>query len=379
VIALPLALLLVLVLRNRRIRSELAAHLVSLGRWTRPLHPAALWARFRFDPAAHGLPRRDQLDAGRPGPPLPAYRVKEMQALADACWEGDWRAAAAYVESAGHDWDDRWSRLELLAEIARPASTWLDAWRTAQPGNCDAATLHALLLVHQAWEVRGSGYARQVAPARMAGFEALLPAAIEAARQAVPLSREDPGPWVVMITAARGARYTPRRFAELWAGLAARAPHHYAGHWQALQFWCAKWSGSDEEMLGFARSAVERAPQGSPLAALYVHALHELQARHGRVAFSAESRQLLERVAVSLRSVPADDERLPPVRHLLAYYLGRARMYDLALEQFRLIGPWCGAEPWIDRNAPVTEFDLARSTAARRSRAALPPAADPSP
>jgi len=369
---LPLALLL-LVLANRRVRAELRAHLASLTSWTRPLHPASLWARFRFDPPAYGLPRRDELDARQAGPPLPAYRLKEVHALADACWEDDWRPAAAYVEAAGDDWDDRWSRMELLQEIARSTSSWVDVWRTAQPDNCDAATLHAALLVHQAWEVRGSGFAHQVPPPRMARFEALLPAAIDAARQAVPLGRDNPGPWVVMITAARGARYSPRKFDPLWTGLVARAPHHYAGHWQALQFWCAKWAGSDEEMLEFARRAVERAPQGSPLAAVYVHALGELQARHGRVGYSRETRRLLEQVAVSLRAVPAGDERLPQVRHLLAYHLGRAGLHDLALEQFRLIGRWCGAQPWCDTPPPVAAFELARATAARKAGGARSP------
>ncbi|MBY8881506.1 hypothetical protein [Actinacidiphila acidipaludis] len=367
---LPLTLLLVPVLLNRRVWAVLRAHRASLTRWTHPLTPAALWARFRFDPAAYGLPPRDELDARRSGPPLPVYRRKEMHALADACREKDWRPAAAYVEAAGHDWDERWSRVELLQEISRSGSAWVDAWRLAEPGNCDAATLHALLLVHQAWEVRGSGYASQVPAPRMAQFRALLPAAIEAARQAVPLGRENPGPWVVMITAARGAQYSPRTFDELWSGLVARAPHHYVAHWQALQFWCAKWAGSDAAMLEFAKRAVERAPEGSPLAATYVHALRELEARHGRVGFSREARALLRRVAVSLRSVPAGDERLPPLRHLLAYYLGDAGLHDAALEQFRLIGRWCGAEPWTDAPQPLAAFELARATAARKAKGA---------
>ncbi|MFI9123114.1 hypothetical protein ACIGW0_27605 [Streptomyces bikiniensis] len=53
----------------------------------------------------------------------------------------------------------------------------------------------------------------------------------------------------------------------------ARAPHHYEGHWQALQYWCAKWYGSDRLMMRFAGRAVRKAPQGSPLTGMYLHAL----------------------------------------------------------------------------------------------------------
>ncbi|BBB02325.1 hypothetical protein RVR_10215 [Actinacidiphila reveromycinica] len=331
------------------------------------LRPDALWARYRFDPTAYGLPRRDELDTGRSGPALPGYRVREIQALADATRHGDWQAAASYVEAAGQDWDTRWSRTELLEQIARPDSSWVDAWRRERPDDCDAATLHALVLVHRAWAIRGSGYANTVPPARMAQFGALLPEAIDAAREAAALAPQNPGPWVVMITAARGARYSPYRFQQLWTELVARAPHHYDGHWQALQFWCAKWAGSDAEMLSFARKAVRNAPEGSPLAAMYLFALQELEAREGKRAPSKDSKALLQQVADSLRSVRADDERLPRLRHLLAYHLGRADLHDAALEQFRLIGLWCGAEPWIEDPNPAMSFDLARTRAARKS------------
>ncbi|WP_370084337.1 hypothetical protein [Streptacidiphilus sp. MAP12-16] len=341
-----------------------------LARWIGPFNPSARWARTRFDPAAYALAPREQLSARRAGPPPPAYRLKEMQAIADAAWEGDWRPAAAYVEAAGQDWDERWSRLELLQEIAARGDAWLGDWRRERPDSCDSATLHAQLLVHRAWEIRGNEYANRVPAARMATFRELLPAAIRVAREAALLAPQDPGPWVVMVTAARGARYSRDQFRPLWEGLLARAPHHYTGHWQALQFWCAKWAGSDRLMLEFAERAVRCAPVGSALAGMHLHALYELEKR-GATALpsSRKAKVLLEDVARSLHQVPADDERLPQLRHLLAYYLGRAGLYDAALEQFRLIGPWCGAEPWTKEPDAVAAFDRARAVAARKAAA----------
>ncbi|WP_344459566.1 hypothetical protein [Kitasatospora kazusensis] len=325
--------------------------------------------RLRFDPAAYGLPPLEQLDARRAGPPPPVYRSKEIQAIAHAAWEGDWRPAAAYVEAAGRDWDERWSRMELLQQVMEQDDSWLDAWLLVQPDSCEAATLHAQRLLHQAWAIRGSEYANKVPADRMAAFRRLVPASIDAAKQAAELGPQDPGPWVVMVTAARGAQYSHEQFRPLWEGLVARAPHHYTGHWQAMQYWCAKWFGSNRLMLEFAERTVGRAPAGSPLAGIYVHALYELVKRSGSAALpsSAAAKDLLVQAARSLDQVPEGDERLPRLRHLLAHYLNKAGRYEAALEQFRLLGPWCGAEPWTKEVDPVAAFDFARGTAATKA------------
>ncbi|MFD0077366.1 hypothetical protein ACFVIY_33545 [Streptomyces sp. NPDC127166] len=319
-----------------------------------------------FEASAYGLPPRAALDPRRPGPPPPAHRTEERQAVADAAWGGDWKAAERYVRAAGEDWDERWARLELLQQIAREDDVWLDAWRAAAPGDCDAATLHASIMVHRAWEIRGSGYAHEVMTSDMDRFRAMLPAAIEEARQASLLDPANPGPWVVMITAARGAQYRRAQFKPLWEGLVARAPHHYEGHWQAMQYWCAKWFGSDRRMMRFARQAVRKAPPGSPLAGIYLHALTEVGDRSAAV--TPMSRSALKRIAASFELVAPDDERLPALRHLLAHSMVRSMLYAPALKQFRLIGPWCGAQPWKKNGDPITAFEASRATAAKLSR-----------
>ncbi|MFE4592041.1 hypothetical protein [Streptomyces laurentii] len=328
------------------------------------------WAREHFVASAYGLPPRELLDPARPGPPPPAHRTEERQAVAHAAWEGHWQSAARYIRAAGDDWDEHWSRFELLQHLSQEDDAWLNAWRAAEPGDCDAATLHASLLVHRAWEIRGGGYAHEVLTSDMERFRALLPAALEEARRATLLDPANPGPWVVMITAARGAQYGRAQFRPLWNELVARAPYHYEAHWQALQYWCAKWFGSDRLMMRFARQAVRKAPPGSPLAGIHLHALSELGDRHANSAPPATpmARRTLKRIADSFEQVAPDDERLPALRHLLAHFMLRSMMYGPALEQFRLIGPWCGAKPWREDGNPVVAFELARGTAAKLSR-----------
>ncbi|MFD8013159.1 hypothetical protein [Streptomyces sp. NPDC058955] len=349
----------------------LGVFLLSLHRLFLKPRRAEAWVAEHFVATDYGLPPREALDARRAGPPAPAHRAEERQAVADAAWGGDWQSAARYVRAAGQEWDERWHRLELLLHVAQEDDAWLDAWRTAEPGDCDAATLHARLMVHRAWEIRGSGYAHEVMTSNMDRFRAMLPAAIEEARRAALLDPADPGPWVVMVTAARGAQYRPAEFRKIWHELAARAPHHYEGHWQALQYWCAKWFGSDRQMMRFARQAVRKAPPGSPLAGIYLHALGELTDRSGsdRLPATPLARGALKQVAASLDQVAPDDDRLPGLRHLLADAMLRSMMYGPALEQFRLIGPWCGAQPWRKDGEPVLAFERARGTAVKLSGA----------
>ncbi|MFB7512804.1 hypothetical protein [Streptomyces sp. NPDC056144] len=332
---------------------------------------SSTWGAETFEAADYGLPPRAALDSRRAGPPPAASLREERQAVADAAWRGHWQAAARYVDEAGEDWDERWTRIELLQQIAEEDDAWLDSWRAARPQDCDAATLRASLMVHQAWAIRGSGYANEVGTSKMESFKALLPAAIEEARKAALLDPANPGPWVVMVTAARGAEYRRADFRPLWEGLVARAPYHYEGHWQALQYWCAKWFGSDRIMMRFARRAVRKAPPGSPLAGIHLHALDEYADRHPyeAVRVTPLSRSLLKQVAASLDEVAPENERLPMLRHLLAHHMVRARLYAGALEQFRRIGPWCGAPMWRKDGDAVQAFESARAQAVRLSRA----------
>ncbi|WP_354644713.1 hypothetical protein [Kitasatospora camelliae] len=142
-----------------------------------------------------------------------------------------------------------------------------------------------------------------------------------------------------------------------------------------MQYRCAKWSGSHLRMMLFARRALLRAPAGSPLAGIYLHALSELNERTGNIFhYTWPVRRHLRAVTASLTALPEDNPHLPVLRHLLAYHLSRAGLFTQALEQFRLIGRWCGASPWRDQGTPTATFDLARGVAVRLSRTSPLPA-----
>lgn len=322
-------------------------------------------ARAGIDAEAYGLVPRERLDPRRSGPPR---AEPDTKAAVEAAWDGEWEPAAALIEAAGEDWDLRCDRLRTMSYVAVEDERWLLAWRAARPQDGTAVAVHAEALLHRAWEARGTEYSDKTSDEQAAAFHKLLPTAFHAAQEAARLAPRDPAPWVTMITAARGLNTPNEEFRRLWAELRARAPYHYDGHWQALQYWCEKWHGSNRLMLDFAKETVEYAPSGSALPAIYLHGLNELWRRQGDEVFVSRGvRPVVRTVREKLTLVPDDDPRLPAIRHLLAAALVKGGSHAEALEEFRRIGPWCGAEPWTRSGEPVLEFDRWRAVAALRA------------
>ncbi|WP_329365013.1 hypothetical protein [Streptomyces sp. NBC_01483] len=335
----------------------------------------ALWSTFRLarinrmgtariDVAAYGLLPREELDPTRGGPPVP-----EVAEAVRAAREGDWRPGAALLAAAGQDWDLRWQRVSGLASAASKDERWLGDWRAERPNDPDAAAVHAQALLYRAWDARGGGWAKDTAADRMARFHQLLPASMHAAQEAATLAPHDPSPWVTMITAARGLTLPHEEFRRLWGELTARAPHHFFGHLDALQYWSAKWCGSDRLAHRFAQEAAASVPAHTLLSVLPLEASFERALQGpGPVPLAGRNpKSEIDAVLNAVAAAPADDPRLPLVRHLLAAALVLAGRGREALEQFRLLEPWVGARPWTHHADPVDAFDRARALAVLRS------------
>ncbi|MEU2596384.1 hypothetical protein [Streptomyces hirsutus] len=317
-----------------------------------------------IDVAAYGLLPRAELDPARGGP-----RVPEVAEAVRAAWEGDWRPGAALLAATGQDWDLRWDRLSALASAASQNDRWLSAWRAERPEDPDAAAVHAQALLYRAWDARGDGWAKDVPAERMAWFRQLLPASLHAAQEAAALAPRDPSPWVTMVTAARGLALSHEEFRRLWSELTARAPHHFFGHLNALQYWGAKWCGSDRLAHRFAQEAAASAPAHTLLPVLPLEASFERALQGpGPVPLAGRNpKSEIDAVLNAVAAAPTDHPGLPLVRHVLAAALVLAGRGREALEQFRLLEPWVGAEPWTHHADPVAAFDRARALAVLRS------------
>ncbi|MCU7823558.1 hypothetical protein [Kitasatospora sp. DSM 101779] len=321
--------------------------------------PAPAGGGRAIDPTAYGMAPGDRIDTTK------ASSDPEGEAARAAALAGDWRTPAAYLEAAGSDWDLRWRRLGYLAEAAAEDDAFVKAWQAARPDDPSAALVHADGMVMLAGKLRGALGAQHTTHEQFDAFHRVLADSEAACLRAAELAPEDPSPYIARITIARGLGWSHERFRTLWAEVVSRAPHHFGAHRAALQYCCAKWQGSHELMHEFARQAAASAPPGDLLAALPLFAVFEQEYRDGnediyRLPATAAAVDAAWRVVAA---APAGHHRLPEVRHILANALECSGRYAEAVEQFQLIGPFCGAVPWTYYGSPLKAFGGSRATA----------------
>lgn len=251
-------------------------------------------------------------------------------------------------------WELRDGYVTRLAEAALHNPGWLDAWLDGAPEDPDAALVKAELCVDQAWEIRTAARARQVSRDQFQAFFALLEDAAPVIGTAAELNPADPVPWRIALTHALGSQAPRAVFDDYWAEAIARDPHHYGCHTAALQYLCAKWHGSHEEMFAFAESAADTAPPGSKLHALPLSAALEYEVlTAGPTTASAGPDPFAPRVAAAVtRALALSAEYAPGsreaagFRNQLALMLLRQDRWHDALDTFRAIGTAATKYPW---------------------------------
>ncbi|MFG2337236.1 hypothetical protein [Streptomyces yangpuensis] len=293
----------------------------------------------------------------------------ERRAALDAVRGGDWEAGAAYVEVCGTDWEERWQRVRALAEVAAEDDAWLLAWRAARPGDATAALVNADTSIAVAWNVRGSLTAEHTTQEQFRIFHELLVKAQadthEAQRLADPA---DPVPYMVEQPIAQGLGYPHEQYGELWSQITRRDPKVLTAHTSALQYWCAKWRGSHELALAFARESAASGKPGEllsllPLAAYVEQEIRESDLRPETFFKEPEVVAAVEAALADLAAADPDDWRTVRLRHLLAWFLFWQDRDAEAVEQFRHIDGYIGALPWS--YSPRSRYVNARNWAVR--------------
>ncbi|QNS04442.1 hypothetical protein [Streptomyces xanthii] len=300
------------------------------------------------------------------------------EAVKAAIKDGSWEEGARYLAAAGRDWQERDRRSSMLADEAVKDDGWLLAWRTARPGDADAALVHARSLVYLAWEIRGSKLARNTTREQFEGFHRVLGQAREAFAAAQADAGDDPCPYIAELPLAMGLGYANERFEALWAEVEKRDPHHLAAHRAALQYWCAKWQGSHELAEEFGRAAAAKGEPGQLLSAVVLDAYFEYEIAHGDLApgtyysrpeIVAATDAALADIAAAHAADP-HDRRVPPVRHLVGSFLYWQNRYAEALEQFRAADGYAGTPPWSYHADPAREYVKVRDYCAAQVRRA---------
>ncbi|MBM7437076.1 hypothetical protein [Streptomyces sp. HB132] len=311
------------------------------------------------DAIGAGLPPDDAVVLDAPDPSL---RV----ALAAAAAGHHAPAAELLAATREHaQWEHRDTCVSRLARASLHHPGWLDSWLEDSPEDPDAVLVKADQYVYQAWKIRTGARARHVEADQFQAFHTVLLDAVPVISAAAELNPDDPVPWRVALTQARGIQ-APREFFDTYLAEAnSRDPHHEGCHIQALQYLCAKWYGSHEEMFAFAERAADHAPPGSKLHALPLQAVVEYLIADEDTPdpdpYAERAEAAVTRAQALSDSYAPGDREAAGFRNHLALVLWSMDRYEEALTTFRSIGVHATTYPWTYFGEARAEFLEARS------------------
>jgi hypothetical protein len=297
-----------------------------------------------------------------------ANRDEELDEVVRLAVAGDWRSVADRCGAIAAGWE-RWEAvLSALADFSTEDDAWLSAWLEARPDDAVALTVRGRSLVALAWKIRTSRDAEHVSRDQWEAFHRLLrqaPAICDRAAQSRPA---DPTPLVTMLGAATGLGWSHGDFRALWGRVCERDPLHVAAHRAAMFYWLPRWHGSTDLVTAFVDDVLGSARPGSLLTMLRLELLYLERHRNGadgaRAVFNREAvNTALDEALADLAVAAAHRPQLPIMRHWLAYHLTEVERYAEAVEQFRLIGGFCGASPWKYAASPLKSFTRHRAKA----------------
>ncbi|WP_051787238.1 MULTISPECIES: hypothetical protein [Streptomyces] len=288
-------------------------------------------------------------------------------------WEPAARLLAATREK--RDWALRGAYVGAFATVAvRPdggEAAFLTAWEQAVgPDDPDLAAVRAEAVVELAWQLRGSAWAKDTSQERFRNFHGVLAASHGVIAHAVELAPEDPTPLLADVSAGIGRGRSHEEMRALWARITALDPYHCGAHLRALQYWCAKWHGSEELATSFAREAAAAAPAGSLLTMLPLLAWLEHQPDIDKPPRyrTPEVTALVDAALADVAAAHPDHPCLPRARHLLAFFLTQQARYPEAAVEFRRVDGHVGAPPWVYFDDPAAAYCHWRDRAVRGGR-----------
>ncbi|HMI93341.1 MAG TPA: hypothetical protein VK509_18345 [Polyangiales bacterium] len=195
----------------------------------------------------------------------------ELAALYDAASaQGDLRQLSARLISGRGNWDERGRLIEAIAP--RLHRSTLDAWCSNEASSQLPFLLRGAQGIAWAWEARGSGQADEVSAQAFALFQQRLKLAETDLQRAAALDPKDPTPWALLIWIARGLEQSINHTGDLYREACERDAQNAIAHRHMLTMLSAKWHGSHDAMLDFARAAAQIAPEGSDMPALVLRA-----------------------------------------------------------------------------------------------------------
>jgi hypothetical protein len=324
------------------------------GQVISPATPAAPAKPARsIDPAAYGFVPAAQVRGDRAG------ASPDPDLIAGLVEAKDWPGMAAFTGSLPLTSERRYSAISQLAGAAEQDDAWLRRWMREDPTNATPVVVYAESLNRIAFGIRTTSRAQDVSREQWDAFFHVLRQAPEVCAKASELDPADAAPWITMLNTGLGLQWTNDEYRALWPEISSRSPHSFTATHRAWNYWRPRWFGSLELLDEFLDREIAAAPPGSNLTMMRIQVLHdEFRPKEGdeRTAFYQSDRvnQALDAGIADAAASDPDHVKLPYLRHWLAYQLRLSGRNAEAIEQFRAIGGYAGAEPW-DRwkNAPA--------------------------
>ncbi len=301
----------------------------------------------------------------------------DIQALVASVQKNDFSGLFAYLAACREGrWDERGMAVEVVSEGMGRAA--IDTWCATQPNAPEPFLMRGRHGIFWAWEARGSGKASSVSQAGRQLFEERLALAQQDLERAAQMDPADPTPWALLVTIAR-ARDLGKPAAQRYLDEAVRRdPDNFFAHNNMLSFLAAKWHGSHEDQLAFARGVATSARPGSDLVALVIRAHVEVwaykqhfdgdkTAADAYVHSEANRAECASAYHASL-AAPGHVPRASTIYLLneAAFWFWRAGDRERAAQAFMRIGSYAYTEyPWRYLGDPQARYYEAASWATR--------------
>jgi hypothetical protein len=289
----------------------------------------------------------------------------------------DWKAIAAFFAKIRRRIIERQHYMALLVQIISedwPTSVrhdriycgYLDNWYQADPDNLQCRVIRLEVWIAWAWHGRGPSFAQTVTADRVELFYGRLDqAATELVETLQVVKKRDALVYAAAISLGTGRnddQTTVHTY--LQAVQTSNDPASFKFHTRALQYFCEKWHGSNQEALDYARFITQQLPVGHPLACLIVQAHYEvallLKPEERNSYWLAQRDEILAayekglggqwEMKINVLVSPACLKLDAVVRNWFFYAAALCQATDLAHRQAKVIGNRPVAElPWGEK------------------------------
>ncbi|GIF72177.1 DUF4034 domain-containing protein [Asanoa siamensis] len=296
----------------------------------------------------------------------PAQGDPRARALVDALSRRDWRATRDVLVAAP-DPDTRAYLLEIAGDVGG-VQDWIGEWAAAEPDSTLRRLVQGSHAVSWAWEARGAKRAEHTKDEQFREFSRRLLAAENLLDEVVDRDPDEVAAWAWLVMSSRGRQVAADEARARFDEVVKRHPTHVVAHEHRLQYLCAKWFGSHEEMFAFAREATAAAPDASLLPELVVIAHIEkwLSLPRGEDERYIQSAEVRAEILAAARKSVLHPAFAPgfgwvPRANAIAMGLNMAGEHAAAAQVFDLLGDQVGGWTWNYLGDPAKTFTTARN------------------